>query len=90
MKFKEYWKKSDVGKNCFYVYILKLSNGEFYIGQTFNVEHRVLQHLKGKGAVITKKNRPVETVSVEKYSTRYEAWKREIELRKEYRHLLSK
>lgn len=43
----KYWRKKDEGRNKFYVYILKLDSGEFYIGQTRELRERMLEHKEG-------------------------------------------
>ena len=42
------------------VYLLKLQNGKYYIGKSFNPLKRFEQHLSGKGAVYTKKYKPLK------------------------------
>jgi putative endonuclease len=39
--------KKDRGIHRFYVYILKLSNGKFYVGQTRKLLERISQHREG-------------------------------------------
>jgi predicted GIY-YIG superfamily endonuclease len=49
-----------------YVYVLKLEQGKYYIGQTVDVDRRYAQHL-GKiegGATWTKTYRPLEIIEV--------------------------
>lgn len=41
------WIKNDKGCNRFYVYVLKLDNGDFYIGQTRSLKERVFEHKEG-------------------------------------------
>lgn len=56
----------------FYVYILLLSNGILYKGQTENLEKRLSEHFSGN--VKTTKNKlPLKLVHVEICSTRKEA-----------------
>lgn len=49
------------------MYILKCSNGSFYIGSTKHLKKRILQHQQGQGANHTKKFGPVQLVYFEKY-----------------------
>jgi putative endonuclease len=42
-----------------YVYILECSDGSFYVGSTWLMEHRLVQHNEGRGAAYTRKRRPV-------------------------------
>ncbi|HET8574917.1 MAG TPA: GIY-YIG nuclease family protein [Candidatus Paceibacterota bacterium] len=59
----------------FIVYILRNKIGKIYIGQTKDVNKRVLVHNE-TGTGYTSKYRPWELVYKEKYSTRSEAMQR--------------
>lgn len=48
-----------------WLYVLALEDNCFYIGISANVSHRIEQHFKGKGAVFTKKHKPLAVVSNE-------------------------
>ncbi|MCA6365395.1 MAG: GIY-YIG nuclease family protein [Bacteroidetes bacterium] len=50
-----------------YMYILKCSDGSYYVGSTTNLELRLQQHQRGEGAKHTKKRLPVELVYFEEY-----------------------
>jgi putative endonuclease len=67
----------------FFVYILRTSQNTLYIGQTNNLEKRVKEHQsrKTRSAKYTRYFKSLELVYFEKYSTRSEAMKREIELK---------
>jgi len=65
-----------------YVYILKCNDGSLYTGYTNNLEKRLKVHNEGKGAKYTKARLPVELVYSEKYETKSEAMRREIEIKK--------
>ena len=41
-----------------WVYILECSDGNYYVGSTWNVEHRVWQRGEGLGSEYTKMRRP--------------------------------
>ena len=41
------WRKKDEGITKFYVYILKLDNGELYVGHTRELRERMLEHKEG-------------------------------------------
>lgn len=41
------------------IYILRLTDGKYYVGKSANIKHRIDQHLVGDGSVWTKKYRPV-------------------------------
>ena len=42
--------------------ILRRSDGSYYVGSTWNLEHRVNQHNGDEGAAYTRRRRPVELV----------------------------
>lgn len=61
----------------FFVYILKsLKDEKLYIGQTNNVEKRIIRHNTGQVSS-TKNRRPLEIIHIEKFSTRKESMARE-------------
>ena len=45
-----------------HVYILRCSDGSFYVGSTRHLERRVFEHNEGVGAAYTRRRRPVELV----------------------------
>ena len=65
-----------------YCYILQCADGTFYTGWTTDPERRVSQHNKGIGAKYTSTRRPVKLVYLETLSTRTEAMKRELAIKK--------
>ena len=65
-----------------YCYILQCADGTFYTGWTTDPERRVAQHNKGIGAKYTSTRRPVKLVYLETLSTRTEAMKRELAIKK--------
>ncbi|MEI5909607.1 GIY-YIG nuclease family protein [Bacillus spongiae] len=66
-------------ENSHYFYVLECNDGSYYGGYTNNVERRISQHNKGKGAKYTRAKRPVNLKHLEKFQTKSEA------LRAEYR-----
>lgn len=64
------------------VYILKLSDGSYYTGQTNNLDRRLHEHQCGIGSRYVKGRRPVELIHKEEYNTRSEAMRREREIKK--------
>lgn len=48
-----------------YVYILKLENGQFYVGYTTNMDDRLARHLRGEACKTTER---IPAESVEFYS----------------------
>ena len=68
---------------AYFVYILKTSGNAFYIGQTSNLEKRILEHRDktSKSAKYIKYFSNFELVYSETFATRSEAMKREWELK---------
>lgn len=54
--------KSEYFDKPIYLYVLLLETDKWYIGQTRNVDKRFNRHSKGKGAIWTKKYKPIEIV----------------------------
>jgi len=46
------WAKRDKGAEKFYVYILKLDDGTYYIGQTRELRERMIEHRDGQTSSI--------------------------------------
>ena len=67
----------------FFVYILRSSTNELYIGQTNNLNARTKQHITKdwKAAKFTKDDDGFKLVYSEKYETRLEAMRREVQLK---------
>ena len=42
------WEKADKDRTHWFVYILKLDNGEFYVGHTGELRERLMEHRDGK------------------------------------------
>ena len=65
----------------FFVYVIRSEkDGRFYVGQTSNVESRLIQHNKGM-TFSTRGFRPWKLIFFEEFGTREEARKREIHLK---------
>jgi len=47
-----------------WVYTLRLEGGNYYVGFTNNLEHKVAQHFLGRGADWTRIWKPLEVVAV--------------------------
>ena len=60
-----------------YMYILRCSNGQYYVGSTHDLDKRLAEHQCGEGALFTKKYLPVELVYYEQFQTIVEAFQRE-------------
>jgi putative endonuclease len=57
----------------FWVYLLRCSDGSYYVGHSENLEARLWQHQQGLGSDWTKRRRPVELVWCGGVPTREEA-----------------
>jgi putative endonuclease len=66
----------------YFVYILLCIDNSFYIGSTNNVEKRFKDHIEGRGARYTKSHPPDKMIYQEKFATKSEALKREIQLKR--------
>lgn len=64
-----------------YVYLLQCGDDSLYCGWTTNLESRIVQHNKGKGAKYTRSRLPVRLVYFEMYEDRHEALSREWHLK---------
>lgn len=64
-----------------YTYIVKCRDGTLYTGWTNNLEKRVRDHNRKKGARYTRSRTPVELVYYEAFFTKREAMKREYEIK---------
>ncbi|MCB0220228.1 MAG: GIY-YIG nuclease family protein [Chrysiogenetes bacterium] len=58
---------------AFYTYMLRCSDGRYYVGHTENLEVRVAQHNRGELPGYTKNRRPVELVWSQDFESRLEA-----------------
>ncbi|WP_241993076.1 GIY-YIG nuclease family protein [Cryobacterium frigoriphilum] len=59
------------------MYILRCSDRSFYVGSTWNLEHRLWQHAQGEGSEYTKRRLPVRLEYFEEYERISEAFGRE-------------
>jgi putative endonuclease len=59
------------GKDTWYVYMVRCSDGTFYTGITTDLEKRIAAHNSGRdGAKYTRSRRPVQLVYAEKTDSR--------------------
>jgi len=65
-----------------YVYIIRCSDGSFYVGSDQNLAARVKSHNDGRGAAYTFKHRPVHLVYTEASRSETEAVIRERHLKR--------
>lgn len=66
----------------YFVYILKCLDGSLYTGSTNNIEKRFKSHLEGKGGKYTRSHKPVKIIYEEKFKTKSDALKREMQIKK--------
>jgi len=69
----------------YFVYIAECADGSYYTGYASNLNDREDVHnglKKGIGAKYTRSRRPVKIVHSEKFQTKSDALKREIEIKK--------
>jgi len=64
------------------VYILRCSNGNYYVGSTKNLDERVKAHNDGKGSDFTRLRRPVTLVFSEPCESEAAAVQRERQIKK--------
>ena len=60
-----------------WMYILKCSDGSYYVGSTTNLELRIQEHNDGNGSIYTAKRRPVELVFTAEFANIEEAYQAE-------------
>ena len=62
---------------AYYVYLLRCSDGSYYVGRTNDLEQRLAAHERGAIEGCTLSRRPVELVSSDRFFRRLEAFHRE-------------
>ncbi len=72
---------SSLNSTDWFVYIVQCSDSSLYTGVTNNLNHRIEQHNKKKGAKYTKNRTPVILVYYETTVDRSKAQKREYEIK---------
>ena len=68
--------------NRFYMYILKCSDGSYYVGHTDNIEKRIAEHTSSSFPCYTQTRLPVELVYMQEFSSRDEAFNAEHQIKK--------
>jgi predicted GIY-YIG superfamily endonuclease len=76
----KFWLKRDEGVNKFFVYILLLDNGKFYVGHTRELLERMLEHRNGISASTAGRNPKLQYFETQ--PTRVLAMMREHEIKK--------
>jgi len=66
----------------YFVYMIKDSFDDLYVGITDNPEQRLKYHNENRGALFTKRDSKFEIVFLEQHPTLAEARKREIQIKK--------
>lgn len=66
----------------FFAYILRCSDGSFYVGHTDELERRLAEHETGAGSGYTASRQPVHLVWFQEFPTREEAKVVEAQLKK--------
>lgn len=66
----------------YYVYILLTEHDTLYCGYTDDVEKRFKAHKEGHGAKYTRANKPVKILYSAEFSTKQEAMKEEVRIKK--------
>ena len=65
----------------FYVYMLRCSDGSYYVGHTDDLQKRIDQHIDGTLGGYTATRRPIRVVFTCDFSTREQALERERQLK---------
>lgn len=65
-----------------FVYIVRCADGSLYIGETSDLDLRLLRHNEGRASAFTARRRPVVLVYSEQYQTRQAALPRERQLKR--------
>lgn len=65
----------------FFLYMLRCSDGSFYVGQTDDMDRRLAEHQDGTFRGYTSERRPVELVWLDEFPTRDAALTRERQLK---------
>jgi putative endonuclease len=66
----------------YHFYILKCSDGSYYVGSAANLKDRVDRHNQGRGPSYTSKRRPVQLIYHERFNSLDDAVKRENQVKK--------
>lgn len=66
---------------AFYVYLLRCSDGSYYVGHTDNIEARMAQHQSASLKCYTSTRLPVQLLKTESFGTREEVLEAEQQLK---------
>jgi putative endonuclease len=67
--------------NNHFFYVLECMDGSYYGGYTTDIERRVIQHNKGKGAKYTRSRGPVHLLHCKEYPSQREAMQAEYQFK---------
>lgn len=65
----------------YYVYILRCSDGSYYVGSTHDLDERLTRHNDGRAATYTAIRRPVTLIYFEEHPDQLTAMRREKQLK---------
>jgi len=65
----------------FYLYMLRCSDGSYYVGHTDNLELRIAAHERGEIPGYTSERLPVQVVFTDRFQTRVAALERERQIK---------
>lgn len=68
--------------HTYFVYMLRCADGSLYTGWTSDIDRRVRQHNRGVASKYTRTRLPVSLVYLEEASSRGDALRREIDIKK--------
>lgn len=68
--------------HLFFTYIARCNDDSLYTGYCRDILSREAKHNSGKGAKYTRSRRPIRIIYSETFTTKSEALKREIEIKK--------
>ena len=66
---------------AYYVYMLRCSDGSYFVGHANDLEQRLAAHERGAIEGYTPPRRPAELVFSDQFSTRLEAFRRESQIK---------
>lgn len=66
----------------YWVYIMSSRSRVLYVGQTNDLQRRLIEHRDGRGSTFCRKYNAFRLVYTERYSTRWEAMARERQLKR--------
>jgi predicted GIY-YIG superfamily endonuclease len=67
--------------NNFFVYMLKCSDGSYYVGRTHNIEQRLAEHRNKQGGLYTALRLPVMLVFQQEFASENDAYAMEQKLK---------